>query len=469
MTLPSRAEFSQEGSVLPVDVASGQRSDRRRAERIGHWVFAGACLAAVLILAARWNVAWWLVVAFAVAPDVAVLAGLAPGLVRGQLHPRAVRLYNGSHRLWGPAALGAVALIAGLPRGYLVGAVAWALHVGFDRALGLRLRTPDGFQRQSDPVSPVAVVTRYRRDLAEASRRLAGLKRQTIQTRWGELEYCEWGEGPPLLLIHGVVGGCDVPPSWRALVPGGYRIITPSRFGYLGSPLPKQPTVAAQADAYVALLDALGIAAAPVLAFSAGSTSAILLALSHPERVSGLVLVAANSPHEKPVTLAPRPFARLVFAQPTLWFLRAFLPDRLASIAGTPADYELDDDDRRTLETIFDSFFPMRPRAKGCIFDGYVGNPDIGNYPMEHVTVPTMGVHAPDDPLASYDDARAMVARIPGSCWFRVQRGGHIFVHKDQRALEAIADFLEAAATTAEVPPSSRSGAGVTTAEVGWR
>ena len=129
-------------------------------------------------------------------------------------------------------------------------------------------------------------------------------------------------------------------------------------------------------------------------------------------------------------------------SQPVLWLLRVFLPAQLASIAGVPAGYELSEDDRRTLDTIFDSFFPMRRRSKGTVFDGYVGNPDIANYPVEQIAVPTLGVHALDDPLASYEDARAMVARIPGSRWVRVERGGHVFIHKDQRALAEIVRFL---------------------------
>jgi pimeloyl-ACP methyl ester carboxylesterase len=294
-------------------------------------------------------------------------------------------------------------------------------------------------------LTAAAVVSgRYLRDLHRARARLARLERRSTATPFGPLEYCEWGEGEPLLLVHGVVGGCDVPPSWRALVPAGYRIITPSRFGYLGSPLPEATSTARQADAFAHLFDALGIARAPVLAFSAGSTSAVQLALRHPERVSALVLVAANSPHEKPVTLAPRALAPLVFSQPTLWFLRVFLPSKLAAIAGKPAGYELSEEDGRTLETIFDSFFPLRPRANGIIFDGYVGNPEIGSCAFEQIIVPTLGVHAADDPLASYDDARAMVARIPGSRWLRVERGGHIFIHNDEHAKREIAAFLAA-------------------------
>ena len=296
------------------------------------------------------------------------------------------------------------------------------------------------------------VALRYRRDLLRARARLAWLERRSTETPFGPLEYCEWGEGAPLVLIHGVVGGCDVPPSWRALVPAGYRIITPSRFGYLGSPLPNDASTARQADAYVHLLDALGIERAPVLAFSAGSTSAVQLALRHPERASALVLVAANSPHEKPMTLAPRALAPLVFSQPTLWFLRVFLPSKLAAIAGKPAGHELSEADRRTLETIFDSFFPIRERAKGIIFDGYVGNPEIGTCAFEQITVPTLGVHAADDPLASYEDARAMVARIPGSRWLHVERGGHIFIHNDEQATAEIAAFLAANAPSRSTP-----------------
>jgi pimeloyl-ACP methyl ester carboxylesterase len=233
---------------------------------------------------------------------------------------------------------------------------------------------------------------RYRRDLARAKRQLADLDRRTVTTSAGAVEYCEWGEGLPLLLAHGVVGGCDVPPSWRALVPSGYRIIAPSRFGYLGADMPPDPSVAAQADVFAAFLDALGIERAVVLGFSAGSSSCVQLALRHPDRVVALVLVAANAPHVKPVQLVPRILAPIVFSQPTLWSLRVFLPSQLAQIAGSPPDYPLSEEDQHTLEDIFDSFFPMSLRSEGSIFDGYVGNPDIANYPFEDITVPTLGV-----------------------------------------------------------------------------
>jgi hypothetical protein len=108
-------------------------------------------LLAVILVAAAVTVAaaaggWWLVAAFAIGPDLALLAGAGRGLDRGQLHPRAVPLYNALHRFWGPAAL-AVLAVAWLGAPWLAGALAWAAHVSIDRAVGYGLRTPDGFQR----------------------------------------------------------------------------------------------------------------------------------------------------------------------------------------------------------------------------------------------------------------------------------------------------------------------------------
>ena len=108
---------------------------------------AAALLASAVALIVVGDATWWQTVAFALGLDLAVLYGIAPGLARGQLHPRAVSLYNALHRFRGPLALAIAALAAGLPLGYLAGASAWGFHVAFDRAIGLRPRSPDGFQR----------------------------------------------------------------------------------------------------------------------------------------------------------------------------------------------------------------------------------------------------------------------------------------------------------------------------------
>ena len=119
----------------------------RRPGRVAYAGLAAALHAFAVALIVVWDAAWWQTVAFALGPDLAVLYGIAPGLARGQLHPRAVSLYNALHRFWGPLGLAVAAVVTGLPLGYVAGAIAWGLHVAFDRAIGLRPRSPDGFQR----------------------------------------------------------------------------------------------------------------------------------------------------------------------------------------------------------------------------------------------------------------------------------------------------------------------------------
>ena len=114
--------------------------------RLGYALLAGVLLVAT-VLAVLEQGAWWQLVAFGAGPDLALFLGAGRGLVRGQLHPRAVPLYNLLHRFWGPVLLGALALVGVVSSAFAVGALAWALHVAVDRAVGYGLRTRDGFQR----------------------------------------------------------------------------------------------------------------------------------------------------------------------------------------------------------------------------------------------------------------------------------------------------------------------------------
>jgi hypothetical protein len=99
---------------------------------------------AVVYLVVSRGVSGWLALVFALAPDVALLVGMAPELLRGQIHPRAVPLYNALHAFFGPILLGlAAAFWLGLP--WLAAALAWGAHIAVDRALGIGLRTREGY------------------------------------------------------------------------------------------------------------------------------------------------------------------------------------------------------------------------------------------------------------------------------------------------------------------------------------
>jgi pimeloyl-ACP methyl ester carboxylesterase len=289
-------------------------------------------------------------------------------------------------------------------------------------------------------------IARYRRDLRRDHERLARFEPSVIDTPFGRVEYAQAGDGPPVMVVHGVLGGFDFGVGvGRVNVPAGYRIISPSRFGFFGSPLPPDPSPAAQADAFAALLDHLEIAELPVVAFSAGSSSAVQLALRHPQRVSQLVLISPNSPHPDPLPKPPRPLAPILFSQPVLWAMRRLARSRLEGMSGTPAGFVPDEREQAALRQIVDGLFPVGPRARGTIYDSYIGNVDIASYAFESITVPTLVVAAKDDTLAPYKDSRAMAERIPGAQFVTVRRGGHTLTQLDAGARRAVAEFIGAA------------------------
>lgn len=104
-----------------------------------------------------------------------------------------------------------------------------------------------------------ATALAYRRDSAGASRRVACGSR-LVRTARGVIECATHGSGPAVLAIHGAGGGFDQGPDIAgARADVGFRVIAPSRFGYLRTPVPSDASDEAQADAYAAVLDALGI------------------------------------------------------------------------------------------------------------------------------------------------------------------------------------------------------------------
>ncbi len=115
---------------------------------------------------------------------------------------------------------------------------------------------------------------------------------QVVNTDAGPIEYGEKGVGTPLLSIHGAGGGFDQGLTLAAqFVGNGFRIIAPSRCGYLRTPIGNDTSPAAQATAHAALLTKLNVSKAVVLGVSAGARSAIEFALRYPDLVSCLTRI----------------------------------------------------------------------------------------------------------------------------------------------------------------------------------
>jgi hypothetical protein len=114
--------------------------------RVAAAVFAVLLLGA-LVTAVAAHHEWGAVALGVLGPDLALLLGGGAGLARGQLHPRAVPLYNALHRPAAAALLVALAGLGVLTAWWLVLGLAWLFHISVDRAAGYGLRDARGFQR----------------------------------------------------------------------------------------------------------------------------------------------------------------------------------------------------------------------------------------------------------------------------------------------------------------------------------
>ena len=67
----------------------------------------------------------------------------------------------------------------------------------------------------------------YREDMSRAWDRINSFPTQRLETRFGTIEYADQGDGPPLLVSHGVLG-CHVDTvgtGWASLPGPGFRVI----------------------------------------------------------------------------------------------------------------------------------------------------------------------------------------------------------------------------------------------------
>ena len=103
------------------------------------------------------------------------------------------------------------------------------------------------------------------------------------------------GEGPALLLIHGIG---DSSATWVDLIPGlarRYTVIAPDLLGHGASDKPRADySVAAYANGMRDLLGVLGIDRATLVGHSLGGGVAMQFAYQFPERTERLVLVGAG-------------------------------------------------------------------------------------------------------------------------------------------------------------------------------
>ena len=258
----------------------------------------------------------------------------------------------------------------------------------------------------------------------------------------GSVEYAERGSGPAVLFVHGSPGGFDQGELMtRFVVAAGFRVIIPSRPGYLATPLHDDNTTPdQQAGLEMALMDALGISRFGVLCWSGGGPSAYRLAAEHPDRVSALVALAGVS---GPYTFAGGVEARLMAGEVGRWLIAELGRHAPKSLIRSTVAEEGDltkaelkalteqiwqDETKR--QFVLDLAETVAGRKVGLDND-HRQFPQIHDLELERIEAPTLLVHGTVDTDVPPAHSESALSRIAGAEILRVEGGTHICTWTD--------------------------------------
>lgn len=282
-----------------------------------------------------------------------------------------------------------------------------------------------------------------------------------LPSPFGPMEYVDRGRGPPVLLVHGAGGGFDLGELMAEILLGeGFRWVAPSRFGYLGSGVPEGADPELQARAFAWLLDELGVERVGLVALSAGGPSALRFALLHPERVSSLTLVSAGVTRvideaQDAADWKGRALVRLYSWDFPYWAFTQLFERQFLGIMGADSDVAraLTAEQRDWVQRLIESMRPVSLRTPGVRVDH---SQTLPGDEIAGIQAPTLIVHAEDDGLQLFDNARFAAAQIPGARLLRFERGGHLVAITEQEIIrrevqEHILGHAGGSGSTAEV------------------
>lgn len=289
-----------------------------------------------------------------------------------------------------------------------------------------------------------------------------------IETALGPVEYDLRGTGPVVLHMH---GGVVAHNSWyllEHLVDAGYTVLTPSRPGYLRTPLSSGTTPEEQADLMAALLDALRIERVAVCGLSAGGPVALQFALRHAHRTRALVLISAvtkqtglsnEQTNSALGRLVMSPAGQNLTYLLIHWVMTRYPRLALHDLARTETTYShktsrrlnqqvlSDPTQRLALTRLADAMVPALPRFAGTMNDLQIQQ-TVPRYPLEEIARPTLIIHSRHDGDIPYENATFAATTIPNAELITVDQYGHLIWLGDPAVTEMwqqrIVQFLAA-------------------------
>lgn len=218
------------------------------------------------------------------------------------------------------------------------------------------------------------------------------------------IHYHEYGSGPPVVFLHGLLHRNWMQNRLAELAAERFRAIAMEFSGHGESDAPDDPehySLAEFAEETNALLEHLDLDYAVVHGTSLGANVLLEMLVLLPGRLAGAVV-------EMPVLAGSFSFARAIFT-PLAYGLDLASP-AIAAVARALSRIPRSNPDLAILLDLV----PRNPHQAASVLRGLIQNtpePDFSRY--ADVSVPTLVVGHPTDPLHSYEDAKRLVEVLP--------------------------------------------------------
>lgn len=229
----------------------------------------------------------------------------------------------------------------------------------------------------------------------------------SIVTDQGIVHYETFGQGPPVILLHGWLGSWSYWLDTMEALGYNYRLYALDFWGFGDSGKRRERYLIGD---FVELVDQfmerLGIIKAPVVGHSMGGTVALSLALSRPERVCKVAVVGSpvvGSSLNVFLHLAGHPWiAYMVWHMPTAlrWGIKLFSP-KVTRQWRKWYDMQIEDLSRTTLEAFFTSIASLR-------------RVDLRDK-LSVLRLPVMSVHGTGDNVVNPDQAAIIGRCVSGA------------------------------------------------------
>jgi pimeloyl-ACP methyl ester carboxylesterase len=242
------------------------------------------------------------------------------------------------------------------------------------------------------------------------------------------LTYLEFGDGAPILVLHGAGGLPAEAPFLAGLAKHG-RVIAPTHPGFGRSVLPEWiDSIDDLAYIYLDFLDALDLRDVTVIGFSLGGWLAAEIAVKSTARIARLILVDAvgikvSDRLTRDVAdifaTPPAEMNRLAYHDPSLAPDLAALPDEALEIVAR-----------------------NREASALYLWEPYAHNPKLTRR-LHRIDVPTLLLWGESDGIVKPAYGRAYAERIPGARFEVIAKAGHVpQLEQPEVFVKHVADFI---------------------------